>query len=121
MRQSIIRISFLAVGLLGISTTMHAQSRNFVRTWAATTPETDPLTLMGNDIEKVKQATVYIDGLGRQEQTVIKKGSLSASGNKDLVTASLYDKYGREVEKYMPFVSTANDGLYKSDAKNTST
>ena len=42
-------------------------TKNFIRTWDATAPETDPNTLMSRDIKDVKQTTAYFDGLGRPE------------------------------------------------------
>jgi hypothetical protein len=90
-------------------------TRNFIRTWDATAPETDPNNLMTRPLKDVKQSTSYFDGLGRPEQTVIKKGSLSSSGNTDMVSAFVYDNFGREVQKYLPYVSPSSDGLYKNN------
>jgi RHS repeat-associated protein len=90
-------------------------TRNLIRTWEATAPETDPNVLIGKGLREVKQSTTYFDGLGRPEQTVIKKGSLSANGNTDLVSPIVYDEFGREAQKYLPYVASTSDGLYKTD------
>ena len=91
-------------------------TKNFIRTWEATAPETNANTLIDKGLREVKQSTTYFDGLGRPEQSVVKKGSLTASGNTDIVTPFEYDQFGREVKKYLPYVAGTNDGLYKSNA-----
>jgi RHS repeat-associated protein len=94
---------------------------NYVRTWQATAPETDPAVLITRPLKDTKQSTDYFDGLGRPLQTVMKQGSLQ-TGIKpvDLVSPMVYDTFGREVYKYLPFAanSTGNntslsDGLFK--------
>ena len=52
---------------------------NYVRTWEATAPESNPNILTSRPLKDVKQGTQYFDGLGRPLQTVIKQGS-SESG-----------------------------------------
>jgi RHS repeat-associated protein len=63
-------------------------------------------------------------GLGRPVQSVMKKGSLatdpsnpSSSANAvDLVTATVYDTYGREVFKFLPFAANnAGNNTYIAD------
>lgn len=65
------------------------------------------------DPNAVKQMTEYFDGLGRPSQGV----SWQASPlQKDLVTVQVYDPYGREATKYLPYVSPEADGKYKPAA-----
>lgn len=100
-------------------------SINYVRTWTATAPTTDANTLIQGSLLKVKEATQYFDGLGRPLQTVIKKGSLvtttvtsvdaDTANAKDLVTPVLYDEFGRESYRFLPFASGGNDGAFKTD------
>lgn len=63
----------------------------YVRTWEATTPQTDAAGLAGKSLTDVKQTTIYMDGLGRPMQTVIRQGALPTQGGvaqaKDIVTA----------------------------------
>ena len=59
----------------------------------------------------VKQVTQYFDGLGDVMQTVAKQATPL---QKDLVSVNSYDLLGREVVKYLPYVSTATDGNSKS-------
>lgn len=94
---------------------------NFIRTWDAGAPIQDPITLLTRPVRDVKQTTQYIDGLGRPVETVIKQGSME-TGNlaTDLVSAMVYDEYGREQYKYLPFAanttggnSSINNGAFK--------
>ena len=95
--------------------------KNYVRVWDAMAPETNVNTIMWKDLNAVKQATQYFDGLGRPVQTVTKKGSMiSGSAAVDLVMAQTYDEYGRELRKFLPFASSnygsnpnINDGNFK--------
>ncbi|MCU7549221.1 DUF6443 domain-containing protein [Chitinophagaceae bacterium LB-8] len=105
----------LSVNLV-VQATVMIDPRNFVKTWEATAPVTDASALVGKGLREVKHSVTYFDGLGRPEQTVIKKGSLSDSGNTDIVTPFEYDNFGREVKKYMPYVASSSDGLYKATA-----
>ena len=103
---------------------------NYIRTWDATAPESDPNTLMTRPLRDVKQTTQYFDGIGRALQTVVKQGSINSYNISnsptfvpavvDMVSAVIYDEYGREQYKYLPFASTAtdatkNNGMFKSN------
>ncbi len=101
---------------------------NFVRTWDATAPEQNANVFITKQVKDVKQTTQYIDGLGRPLQTVIKQGSLQSSGNEfaDMVAPIVYDEFGREVIKYLPFAANnvppggsntaITNGSYKTNA-----
>jgi len=95
---------------------------NFIRTWDAVAPEQDGNNLMTRPLKDAKEATQYFDGLGRPLQTVIKQGSLETTSGTlaDMVSPVLYDDFGREQYKYLPFVAnnTGNnisitDGKFK--------
>lgn len=94
---------------------------NYVRTWEAAAPEQDPAVLITRPLKDVRQTTAYFDGLGRPIQTVLKQGSLTTgAANVDLVSAVVYDAFGREEFKYLPFAanttgnnSSVNDGNFK--------
>ena len=84
---------------------------NYVRSWDALAPEQAPNSLIARPLKDVHQTTQYLDGLGRPFQTVLKQGSLSTGGNPvDMVSPVLYDEFGREMYKYLPFGSTVTDG-----------
>ncbi len=91
---------------------------NYIRTWAATAPQTDPNAIISQPLSVVKQTTQYYDGLGRPIQTVSKQGSLeTSSGNAyDLVSVLTYDNMGRQNVAYLPYVASGSDGSYKTDA-----
>jgi|GEM_PF-1171043 len=75
----------------------------------------DALTALAD----VKQTTAYFDGLGRPVQSVVRQGSLITSASPaptDLVVPIQYDPAGRQVFNYMPYVSTANNGIFKTNA-----
>ncbi|MCD2424470.1 RHS repeat-associated core domain-containing protein [Niabella pedocola] len=94
---------------------------NYIRTWTATAPVTDPASLPERGMHEVKQTTQYFDGLGRILQTVQKKGSivtneaniLDTAGATDLVTPVLYDGFGREQFSFSTYAASNSDGLFK--------
>jgi RHS repeat-associated protein len=83
---------------------------NYVRTKEAVSPITDEGSFNTAGYTQVKQATQYLDGLGRPLQTVMKQASPQL---KDLVSPVVYDAYGREQYKYLPYISTDNSGNFK--------
>jgi RHS repeat-associated protein len=110
--------------LLFACTQVQAQI-NYVRTFDATAPEQNANNLMGRWVSDVKTTTQYIDGLGRPIQTVVKQGSLQSSNNEfaDIVAPTVYDEFGREQFKYLPFAANnaggntnINNGTYKTNA-----
>jgi RHS repeat-associated protein len=95
-------------------------STNYVRTWEPDRPLTDTAAVTSSSrlVREVKQTTQYFDGLGRPIQTVSK--GISSEG-KDLVASVIYDNYGREQYKYLPYVQQSgnlNDGKFKTDPFN---
>ncbi len=88
---------------------------NYIRTWDVTSPQTDINLITSKPLKDVKLSTVFIDGLGRPIQTVIKQGSLqTGSTPTDLVSMAEYDDLGRDRFKYLPYPeATVNDGNFK--------
>ena len=71
----------------------------------------DSATAYGlNSVYDVSQSAQYFDGLGRPLQTV---GMMQSPLQKDIVSFSVYDEYGRESVKYLPYPSTTTDGNFK--------
>lgn len=62
---------------------------------------------------ELMQIVQYFDGLGRPLQTIQIKGS---PADKDVVQPVVYDAFGREAQKYLPYTATTADGSYKTDA-----
>ncbi|WP_363433269.1 DUF6443 domain-containing protein, partial [Chitinophaga ginsengisegetis] len=76
---------------------------NYVRTWEPALPTTDTayVASASRSVAEVRQTTAYVDGLGRPLQTVAK--AMSFGGN-DIVSPVVYDQFGREQAKYLPYV-----------------
>jgi RHS repeat-associated protein len=62
----------------------------------------------------VAQTTQYYDGLGKPIQTVAMQ---QTPLQKDLVSFNVYDAFGRETIKYLPYVASTTDGNYKVTAQ----
>ncbi|CAL1516428.1 hypothetical protein MMC2321_00150 [Chitinophaga sp. MM2321] len=93
---------------------------NYIRTWEPSMPTTDTAAVVATNrtVSEVKQATQYFDGLGRPLQTVSKGTSITG---KDVVAPVIYDEFGREQFKYLPYVpqsGSTNDGKFKTDPFN---
>ncbi|MEO6454236.1 MAG: DUF6443 domain-containing protein [Ginsengibacter sp.] len=61
-------------------------------------------------VTEVNMSVQYIDGLGRPIQTV---GWQASPGKKDIVAPIVYDVFGREQYKYLPYEATTNNGSLK--------
>jgi RHS repeat-associated protein len=87
---------------------------NYVRTYTARQPFTDPVALAAAGPAGVQVKTEYLDGLGRSVQTVLRQESPLG---RDLVQPSTYDALGRQPRAYLPYVSGGtNAGDYHPDA-----
>ncbi|MCD2425923.1 DUF6443 domain-containing protein [Niabella pedocola] len=96
---------------------------NYIRSWTTTAPTADENALPAKPLTEVKEATQYVDGLGRPLQTVQKQGSLittdinnaatDAANAKDLVAPVLFDGFGREAYKFLPYASPTSNGSFK--------
>ena len=90
---------------------------NYVRVRDAMGRITDTIVFAGAGYQDVKETTHYVDGLGRPLQTVSRQLT-PGSNPSDVVTPVIYDAFGREVYKYLPYVATTgntNDGGLKLD------
>ena len=87
---------------------------NFIRTWTAVGPVSNPTGTDLNNAAKYKKATAYFDGLGRPLQEVMKGGS--PDGTKDIVSVYVYDAIGREALQYLPYAEQATStGKFKTN------
>jgi RHS repeat-associated protein len=91
---------------------------NYVRTWEPRKKMSDANAVMTAGYTDVKEGTQYLDGLGRPLQTVVRQAS-PGSTPKDMVMPVVYDEYGREMQKYLPYLqitgSNASNGKFKID------
>ncbi|PZR28663.1 MAG: hypothetical protein DI535_05870 [Citrobacter freundii] len=93
---------------------------NYVRSWNAVKPETNAANITtASQPADHRMMTQYVDGLGRPLQTVLKQASMNTYGGTavtaDLVNPAVYDEYGREVVKYLPFAAVGTDGMLKTN------
>jgi len=65
-------------------------------------------SLIGLTVEQANRTVSYYDGLGRLFQTVQWQGS---PNKKDVVGFNLYDAYGRETTKYLPYADQSASDL----------
>ena len=90
---------------------------NYVRERDGMGRITDTAQFAGAGYVDVKETTHYLDGLGRPLQTVQRQ--ITPGGSPvDVVTPVVYDAFGRETYKYLPYAaSTGNtsDGGFKQD------
>lgn len=91
---------------------------SYVRVWEPVKPLKSEVEVMntGRNTNEVRQSTQYFDGLGRPVQNVIKNGSFETSTGlqRDLVATVVYDQFGREELKYLPYASsTESNGNFK--------
>lgn len=87
-------------------------NQNFVRSFTYLTKDAlaDPNSLSPT---QVTTATQYIDGLGRPYQSV---GKQSSPMQKDIVSASYFDAFGRSPKSLLPYVSTTSTGAAQPTA-----
>jgi RHS repeat-associated protein len=93
---------------------------NYIRVWEVSRAFSTEGEVIDTNrtVAEVKQSTQYFDGLGRPLQSVVK--GISPLGN-DIVSPIVYDGFGREVFKYMPYVQQSgntSDGKFKTDPFN---
>lgn len=62
---------------------------------------------------QIMQTVLYVDGLGRLQQTVQVKGSPLGY---DIVQPVAFDQFGREDKKYLPYAASTTNGSLKTDA-----
>lgn len=112
----------LICGVASVHSSMGQANLNFVRTWLAQKPIANEVDIIASarTAQEVIRQTDYVDGYGRPVQSVTKQASPAL---KDMVDMHVYDSWGREVQRHLPFTSTftqsgdvTNDGNYKPTA-----
>jgi RHS repeat-associated protein len=95
---------------------------NYVRIWEPVKPYSAVAEVIDSNrtTKEVRQTTQYVDGLGRMIQSVRKKGSMATGASQyDLVMPVVYDGFGREQFKYLPYASSsATNGNFKTNPFN---
>ncbi|RQO80217.1 hypothetical protein DBR40_00950 [Pedobacter sp. KBW01] len=92
-----------------------SNSQNYVVETTVRERDITTLAQVGNlSVAQANRNISYFDGLGRPMQNVQVQAS---PGGKDIVQPIVYDAYGREVVKYLPYgAKSENNGAYKTDA-----
>jgi len=110
MKSKILILLLILVSQTAISQTWY---KNFTRVRVPLTriSTTTMLDSQSANKDSVSTEIHYFDGLGRPMQTVGKQASPTG---KDIVSIMTYDEAGREVKKYLPYVSTTTDGTYNT-------
>jgi RHS repeat-associated protein len=85
---------------------------NYVRTRRAIGRIATEATFDTSSYREVKEITTYTDGLGRPLQTVTKQATFGSTP-KDFVAPVVYDQFGREKFKYLPYSSDSSNGKFK--------
>jgi RHS repeat-associated protein len=86
---------------------------NYITTWQPRIPFTDTaLVARSTDVTQVNKNSQYIDGLGRTIQSVSWKASPTQN---DLVAPTIYDAFGREQYRFLPYASPGTDGSFKTN------
>ncbi|MBN9299228.1 MAG: RHS repeat-associated core domain-containing protein [Filimonas sp.] len=90
---------------------------NNVKFYEALKPVSSESALKSGTLNETRKTVQYIDGLGRKIQDVAVQGS---PGGKDIVWTTLYNEFGLEAYKYLPYVDpVATDGSFKLDPYGT--
>lgn len=93
-----------------------SNNMNYVMTYTPRTEITDLSLLPMSTTSDVNKSIQYFDGLGRPIQTVNVQASPTM---RDFVEPVIYDKYGRQAVKYLPYSilpTSLSDGSYKTTA-----
>ena len=90
-----------------------ANDQNFIYIVEPLTGVPDSTSLFSLSYDSLRQGVTYYDGLGRPKQKNLIFGS---PDHKDIITPIVYDFYGRETKKYLPFPVQYQCGLYSDTA-----
>lgn len=95
--------------------TLPSADRNYIATYIPRTEYSSEAAVTSACPSNVMQTIQYLDGLGRPLQTVQVRGNPDAT--KDIVQPIVYDQFGRESSKYLPYTTLSGTvGGYKPDA-----
>lgn len=93
------------------------QDVNYIRSIdVKVTDQTDVNEIEGSDVNKRLVKYDFLDGLGRPSQTVSMQSSPSGM---DIVQPFVYDAFGREAVRYLPYAATEDNGWYKANPLGT--
>lgn len=88
-------------------------NKNFIRTETLLEAVSNAADITTLPVDKKNTAFTYFDGTGRSLQTVNVKSSPSF---KDVISFNVYDAFGREVKKHLPYTFTGA-GSFRNNAE----
>ncbi|MFD2916842.1 DUF6443 domain-containing protein [Psychroserpens luteus] len=95
------------IALCFVSSLVFAQTgtENYINTTSYQIKTTDGIHKAGTSIEltpndKIENVS-YFDGLGRLIQSIAKQ---AGGNNKDIITPTIYDQFGRQLRNYLPYL-----------------
>ncbi len=86
---------------------------NFVKTETSLVSGVTEASIESLDEEQKSTTFSYLDGLGRQIQTVAKKASPT---KRDIVQHIEYDNLGRQIREYLPYSVQSQNGAFRGEA-----
>lgn len=93
--------------------TAQSTSQNFIKKTVPTSPVTTETNLNFLSSTFKVESIHYTDGMGRPLQDVLVKAS---PNNNDIIQPYLYDQYGRQASKYLPYTDASASGTYRGGA-----
>src|ERR1035437_5204956 len=117
MKNKILLFAFIIVAQTALA---QSWDRNLIRVRTPQTPINTTILLESLSSNKNLVATdiQYFDGLGRPMQNV---GVRSSPLGYDMITPIKYDQSGREVKKYLPYMTSGTAGTYSSNDESEQT
>nr|WP_315423729.1 DUF6443 domain-containing protein [uncultured Pedobacter sp.] len=89
-----------------------SEDQNYISTKIFKVPGIDPGNLSGRSVCEVNEQIQYLDGLGRPVQNITVQGSPTFD---DQIEGIVYDGFGREEKKYLPYTIAGNKGAYRDN------
>ena len=104
-----IKISIVSVNWEDIN---YIREHDVITTGITSWTDVDQLT-----IGQKLQTTNYLDGIGRSLEKISRETATPSTPNGtwgDMVQYSVYDDYGREAQRYLPYTTTTQSGKFKT-------
>jgi len=111
-------VASTAISIYKLTAYLQNDSINYVRTWEPKQPYSTEADVSSTTrtVNQVNSTTQYLDGLGRPIQTVNRQ---LTPDKQDMVSPEVYDAFGNETYKFLPYQDTSSDGSFKQDPFNS--
>lgn len=105
-------ISTFVLGILYSQISIgQSSNQNFIKKTFPVSPVSTEAALNSLGANLKVESINYFDGLGRPLQDVLVKGSPASN---DVIQPYVYDQYGRQAMKFLPYTDTTSPGSYRS-------